>query len=223
MSTFHCDAIFFDLDGVLVDSTICVERHWQEWANKHQLDGDEIISQAHGVRSIEIIRRFAPHLDAGAETDLYSVNEVVDTVGVVPVEGARVLMETLPVECWAVVTSCSEALARARLEAAGLPVPENMITSDDVVQGKPDPEPYLAGARLLGVPAENCLVIEDAPAGVQAGVNAGMRVVGVKGARQGSEIKKAGADIVVEQLTDLVIKGSGEGCRLEILFLQKLE
>jgi len=187
MSTFHCDAILFDLDGVLVDSTICVERHWQEWANKHQLDGDEIISKAHGVRSIEIIRRFAPHLDAGAETDLYSVN------------------------------------ARARLEAAGLPVPENMITSDDVVQGKPDPEPYLAGARLLGVPAENCLVIEDAPAGVQAGVNAGMRVVGVKGARQGSEIKKAGADIVVEQLTDLVIKGSGEGCRLEILFLQKLE
>jgi len=223
MMTLKCDAVLFDLDGVLIDSTVCVERHWEEWAGKHKLDAGEIVSQAHGVRSIEVIRHFAPHLDAGVEADLYSANEVADTVGVVPVEGARELMESLPAECWAIVTSCNEALARARLEAAGLPVPENMVTSDDVEQGKPDPEPYLAGARLLGVSSKACVVVEDAPAGVQAGVNAGMRVVGIQGTRQGSELKKAGAEIVVKQMTDLVFKGSEEGCRLEILFRQESE
>jgi sugar-phosphatase len=223
MRTINCDAVLFDLDGVLIDSKVCVERHWKEWAVKHQLDAGEIVSQAHGVRSIEIIRRFAPHLDAGVEADLYSANEVTDTVGVVPVEGARELMETLPAECWAIVTSCNEALARARLEAAGLPVPEKMITSDDVVQGKPDPEPYLAGVRLLGISPEASVVIEDAPAGVQAGVNAGMRVVGIQGSRDGDELRDAGADIVVQQLTDLVFKRSEEGYRLEILFRQESE
>jgi len=168
------------------------------------------------VRSIEVIRRFAPHLDAEVEAALYSANEVADTVGVVPVEGACALMELLPAETWAIVTSCSQALADARLGRAGLPVPKNMVTSDDVILGKPDPEPYLVGAQRLGISVEQCVVIEDAPAGIKAGCSAGMRVIGIQRTRERGELLEHGADLVVYKLTDLLIRESREGHRLEI-------
>ena len=118
-----CDAVLFDLDGVLIDSTECVERHWTSWANQHGLDAVSILRIAHGVRNVETMRLVAPHLDVEKEAALFAAGEVADTAGVVAVEGASQIIESLQGAHWAVVTSCSTALAHARLREAQLPVP----------------------------------------------------------------------------------------------------
>ena len=106
--------------------------------------------------------------------------EIADVEGVVPLPGAMELLQALPLERWAIVTSCTRALASVRIGAAGLPKPKHLITATDVKHGKPDPEPYLAGARILAVPASECIVIEDAPAGIRAGKAAGARVLALR-------------------------------------------
>jgi sugar-phosphatase len=201
----ECDAVLFDLDGVLIDSSTCIQRHWQEWADQHDLDVNLIMQQAHGMRTIETIRRVAPHLDAAREEALYTANEVRDTSGVVMIEGASQVLSTLPANAWGIVTSCSLDLAKARLNAVGLPLPGVLVTSDDVSQGKPDPQPYLVGARRLGVPAERCVVVEDAPSGIAAGKKAGMRVIAIASTLVPEALHENGADIVIERLVDLDI------------------
>jgi sugar-phosphatase len=210
----ECDAILFDLDGVLIDSTSCVIRHWKRFADQHGLDLDMIMQAAHGVRTIETIRLVAPHLDAEQETAQFTAREVADTDGVHAIEGARRLLDALPEDAWAVVTSGGQALAKARLMAGGLPVPRTLVTADDVVQGKPAPEPYLVGAKRLGLAAKRCVVIEDAPAGIASGKGAGMRVIGVASTHGHEELLAAGADAVARQLTDLTIRPGTAGRRL---------
>jgi sugar-phosphatase len=212
----ECDAVLFDLDGVLIDSTACVERHWTHWANQHGLDAVSILRIAHGVRNVETMRLVAPHLDVEKEAALFAAGEVADTAGVVAVEGASRIIETLQGAHWAVVTSCSTALAHARLTEAQLPVPPLLITGDDVSQGKPDPQPYLLAARRLGVAAESCVVVEDAPAGIQAGKSAGMRVIGIAATYSRSELLDSGADVVVDRLTQLSVRRAAPGRRLVI-------
>src|SRR5438270_7426946 len=148
-----CSGLLFDLDGVLVDSTPAVARVWTKWAVAHGFDPEETVRKAHGRPSVATIRDLLPHADAEEENQIVLRGEIEDTEGVVPLPGARELLNSLPLEKWALVTSCARPLAEVRLRAAGLPVPTRMITCEDVRIGKPDPEPYQKGADVLGVPA----------------------------------------------------------------------
>jgi sugar-phosphatase len=212
----ECDAILFDLDGVLIDSTTCVERHWRNWAEKHGLDAVSILRIAHGVRNVDTMRLLVPHLDVEKEAALFAAGEVADTDGVVAAEGASKIIEDLQGASWAVVTSCSTALAHARLKAAQLLVPPLLITGDDVSRGKPDPQPYVMAASGLGVAAEGSVVVEDAPAGIRAGKKAGMRVIGITATYSRQELEESGADVVIDHLLQLRVRQAADGGRLVI-------
>jgi sugar-phosphatase len=215
--TIDCSAVLFDLDGVLIDSTSCVERHWHAWAAQHGLDAASILKIAHGVRNIETMRLVAPHLDVEQEAAGFASNEVADTRGVSAVEGAPGLLAGLDGARWAIVTSCGAPLAQARLEAARLPMPAALITGSDVGRGKPDPEPYLLAAEVLAVPPADCVVIEDAPAGIRSGKSAGMRVIGIAFTYSRSDLLANGADAVVDRLTDLgILRGDARPDLLNI-------
>lgn len=209
MRTFSCSAILFDLDGVLVDSTRAVDREWREWAARKGVDGDAIMAIAHGVRTIEVIRRVAPHLDVEAEAAAIENHEAHDQRGVTVMPGAADLLKLIPERRWGVVTSGSRLLATNRLRYCGLPVPKVLVTSDDVTNGKPHPEPYLKGAEGLGFRPEECLVIEDAPAGIEAARAAGMKVIGMASTYQPDRL--AEADVVVKAFARIRVSTNGTG------------
>lgn len=209
MPTFSCAAILFDLDGVLVDSTRAVDREWREWAARKGVDGDAVMAIAHGVRTIEVIRRVAPHLDAQVEAAAIEDHEAHDQTGVLVMPGALDLVRSIPKGRWGVVTSGSRLLAQNRLRYCELPVPEVLVTSDDVTNGKPDPEPYLKGAQGLGFRPEECLVIEDAPAGIQSARAAGMKVIGMASTYRTAKL--ADADAVVKAFARLQVVSNGTG------------
>jgi sugar-phosphatase len=209
MPTFTCSAILFDLDGVLVDSTRAVDREWRAWAARKGVDGDAIMAIAHGVRTVEVIRRVAPHLDAELEASLIESEEAEDKEGVVVMPGAVELVSSIPDGRWGVVTSGSRLLASTRLEYCGIPLPRVVITSDDVTHGKPHPEPYLKGAEGLGFPPTDCLVIEDAPAGIQSGLSGGMKVVGITSTYAAAKLVHA--DAVIGKLREIHVSSNGAG------------
>lgn len=174
-----CQAVIFDLDGVLVEATASVEHAWQMWAQQHGISVNDILPLIHGRRSIETMRLVAPHLATDREAEALNLLQVRDTSRDVPVSGAQALLAALPSQSWAMVTSGSSILAHARFQAVGLPVPPVLVMDEDVTHGKPDPQGYLKAATRLGVPPEHCLVFEDAPVGIAAGQAAGMRVIAV--------------------------------------------
>jgi mannitol-1-/sugar-/sorbitol-6-phosphatase len=177
--TIECQAILFDMDGTLVDSTICVESTWRNWALRHDLDIERLLAVAHGRQNHETIGLIAPHLNTPEEI-AYLVRAEEDCQdGIVAVPGARDLLEVVNRSQWAVVTSAWRTLAEIRLQCAGLPLPEILITADEVKRSKPHPDGYLTAAARLGIQPADCLVFEDAPAGIEAGLAAGMKVVGV--------------------------------------------
>ncbi|WP_320784538.1 HAD-IA family hydrolase [Streptomyces sp. CRN 30] len=179
------DALLLDMDGTLVDSTVVVERTWRRFARRHGLDAEAILATAHGRRTAETVARYAPAgVDAAAETARLVAEEVEDVDGVVPVPGAPELLAALPDDRWAVVTSAGRELTHRRMTAAGLPLPPLLISADDVREGKPSPEGYLAAAAALGVPASETVVFEDAEAGLLAAAAAGATPV-VVGAHRG--------------------------------------
>jgi sugar-phosphatase len=177
MKRFECRAVLFDLDGVLVDSARYVEQQWRRWATAKGLAPEPFLRVCHGRRALETIRLAAPHLDAEAEVAAFTPEEDPDAHELAPVEGASRLLQMLPAGSWAVATSGSRAAATERLRRAGLPIPNVLICAEDVLRGKPSPDVYLMAAADLGVPPSECLVVEDAPAGVQAARAAGMVVV----------------------------------------------
>ncbi|MEJ2642809.1 MAG: HAD family hydrolase [Desulfosarcinaceae bacterium] len=211
-----CDVLLFDLDGVLIDSTPCIIRHWREWSTAHGLDLDTVLASAHGVRTIETMRTVAPHLDVAAEAERFTAHEVADTEGVTAIPGADALLSSLPPDAWAIVTSAGRALAEARLRQAFLPVPRILVSADEVARGKPAPEPYLTGARRAGCPADRCVVLEDAPSGVTAGRSAGIRVVGIAATHDRKVLLEAGATIVTDRLSRLCIMEGEADFRLAI-------
>lgn len=172
-------AILFDMDGTLVDSTVCVESLWAAWGRRHGIGLRTILAISHGRPTRETVRELAPHLDAEAEALAMDSEAAVRGEGIVAAVGALRLIESLEPREWAVVTSAPHALAEARLRFAGLPLPEHLVGSEDVRAGKPAPDGFLLGASRLGVDPADCIVIEDTPAGVQAARAAGMRVVAV--------------------------------------------
>jgi len=193
MLTFSCAAILFDLDGVLVDSTPCVTRIWRAWAREHGLDAEYVVHVAHGRPTIATVREVAPHLDAQWETERIEQREINDSDGLRVLPGAKELLAALPPERYTIVTSGTRPLATRRLQVDGLPVPATMITADDVRNGKPDPEPYLAGARALGCEPKRCLVFEDAPSGIRAAKSAGMVAIGVLTGAEAEGLSQADA------------------------------
>jgi sugar-phosphatase len=198
MITFICSAVLFDLDGVLVDSTRSVERQWRIWAREQGIDAEKVTAVAHGVRAVEVIRTVAPHLDAEAELRELESREADDHDGVAAMPGAAELVRAIPEARWGVVTSGTRHLASARLRLFGIPVPRVMITADDVANGKPHPAPYLKGAELLGASPAECLVIEDAPAGIQSAHASGMKVIALTSTYPAAALNEA--DIVIAKL-----------------------
>lgn len=191
--TVACSAILFDLDGVLVDSHAAIERVLRAWAADHGLDPELVLAESQGRRDLDLVAVVAPHLDPAAEVAELVAREAADVAGVRAVPGAAELLAALPPSgAWTIVTSGVREVATARLREAGLPVPAVFVTADDVVHGKPDPEGYLRGAEILGVPPGDCLVVEDAEAGLRAAERAGMRGVGVGGSLVGSRVPREG-------------------------------
>ena len=173
------DALLLDLDGTLVDSSAAIERHTLAWAARLGLDGEAVVAASHGRRDVEVVRLVAPGADVAREVAWLHRLSCDDTEGVVAVPGAAELLAGLDARTWTVVTSAAREVALARLTAAGLPVPGRLVCSEDVPRGKPDPEGFRAGARLLGVDPRRCLVLEDSAAGVAAGRGATAAVLAV--------------------------------------------
>jgi sugar-phosphatase len=200
---FSIKAILFDMDGVLMDSTPSVERVWRGWASAHGLDPDEVVRQAHGRRSIETVRSLAPELDAEKENALVEQMEIDDKEGVTALPGAVELFRHLPAERFAIVTSATRPLAVARLGYAGIPVPRHMITAEDVIHGKPSPEPFLKGAALLDFAPADCVVFEDSPAGVSSARAAGMRAIALQTTYLSEQLQAANA--IIRTLADVKV------------------
>ena len=193
MRSFACDAVLFDLDGVLVDSTEVVVRTWRIWAEKRGFDAERILEFAHGRKAAETIRMISPDLDPDFEVEELERAEADNLDGVLEVDGARELLASLPSDGWTVVTSGTRLLAKGRMAHLGLPMPERFVTADDVANGKPHPEAYLKGAEILNAPPEACVVIEDAPSGIRAARAAGMSVVALPTTYPAEDLREADA------------------------------
>jgi sugar-phosphatase len=175
-------AFLFDMDGTLLDSSAVVERVWVTWARTHGIDPAVLLKTLHGVRAEDTVRRFAgTTLDVARETEWILQAELGDVEGVVGIDGIGAFIERLPAGSWAVVTSATRDLAEVRMRAANIPIPEVMVTAENVSRGKPDPEGFLLAAKQLGVPIGECLVFEDSPAGVRAAKASGAHVAIVGG------------------------------------------
>jgi len=205
MIRIPCRGVLFDLDGVLADSMPAVFRVWTAWAVKHGFDADEVVHKAHGRPSITTVREYLPEGDAEKEDREIERSEIADVAGVKPLPGAVELLQSLPADRWAIVTSGTRPLATARIRAAGLPLTEHLVTSSDITRGKPDPEPYLKGAASLGLAASDCVVIEDAGAGVRSGKAAGARVIAVRTSHSDAELRVAGADWIVDNCASICL------------------
>jgi mannitol-1-/sugar-/sorbitol-6-phosphatase len=211
MTTIQCRGVLFDLDGVLADSTPAVARVWTFWANKHGFDPQETVRRAHGRPSLTTIRELLPNADHAAENATVERMEIEDVEDVVALPGAAELLRALPADRWTVVTSCTRRLALVRLRVAGLPIPEKLVSSNDVINGKPNPEPFLKGAELLGIAPADCVVFEDAPAGIRAGKAAGARVIALQTTEQDNFLRQAGADWIVADCSSVHLDRANSG------------
>ena len=211
-------ALLFDLDGVLVDSTPAVTRVWAEWAIEHGFEREKTVRDAHGRPSIETIRELLPGADHEALNRELEAREIADLDGVVPLPGAIELLNSLPPNRWAIVTSCTRDLAEVRIRAAGLSVPPSIVTSNDITNGKPNPEPYLKGASKLGVNPWDCIVLEDVPAGIRAGKAAGCRVVALRTTATDEELLPAGPDWILDNCAAISVLSDSSNGLLRLSF-----
>jgi mannitol-1-/sugar-/sorbitol-6-phosphatase len=213
--TLQTRGLLFDMDGVLISSIGAVERSWKRWYAMHDVRNASSFVLPHGTRAVDIVRTLKPEWNEAQVADgLRSIEdlEIEDTDGLTVLPGAKALLQQLPMERWAIVTSATRRLLLARLAAVGLPVPERLISGDMVERGKPDPEPYRRGAQMLGLRPEECVVVEDAPSGIGAGIAAGSRVLAVLGTHNVSELAKA--TWVVESLEGLAAIILADGLEL---------
>jgi sugar-phosphatase len=196
--------LLFDNDGVLVDSEAGVERAWTRWALAHGLDPVEVLLAVPGRRAADTVALFTEPAAVPAAVAAITRFELEDVAGTTAVPGVLDLVPQLDGVPWAVVTSGVRELATARLAAAGVPLPEVVVTAEDVTAGKPHPEPYLTGAARLGLPPTHLVVLEDSPSGVAAGLAAGCQVLGI-----GELALETAATAVVRDLTGVRWTGAG--------------
>ena len=208
-----CKGILFDMDGVLVSSIGSVNRCWRQWAALYDVPDAAHYEVPHGVRAIDIIKTLRPDIDPAEGLRVIEDLELDDTADLRVLPGVKALLESLPIERWAIVTSATRRLLLGRLAAAGLPVPERLISADMVVNGKPHPEPYSRGAERLGFAPADCLVVEDAPPGVGAGKAAGCPVLGVLGTHSVAELHHA--DWVAASLERVRVEVQADRLRVE--------
>lgn len=200
----RCKGVLFDMDGILISSIGSVERSWTKWAEMRGVDPEFACKMAHGRRAIETAALLRPDLDSQAELMLIEDIELADGAGLAVLPGVLALLHSLPDNCWTVVTSATERLARMRLAQAGIPLPPHLVTADDVTQGKPDPAPYLAGAALLGISPEDCVVFEDAESGTLAGRAAGCTVIATTFSHQAESL--GAAHYLIEDVTGVRVR-----------------
>lgn len=203
MSQIRCEALLFDMDGVLINSTPAVARVWRQWAIERGFNPDEVVARAHGRPSLTTVKEYLPNADHEAENREVERREIEDLEGVIPLPGALELLNSLPEDRWTIVTSCTRALAEVRIRAAGLPLPRTLVTANDIRNGKPHPDPYLKGALKLRFPATQCIVVEDVPAGVRSGKAAGAKVMAFTTTVQVEDLREAGADWVLRSCADV--------------------
>ena len=208
--------LLFDMDGVLVSSIESVRRCWRTWAEHYGVEKFDSLEIPHGTRAVDVMQMLKPGVDLKEGLRFIEDLEVADVADTRVLAGARELLESLPAHRWTVVTSATRPLVMSRLGAAGLKVPESLVTAEMVERGKPDPEPYRRGAEVLELRPEDCIVVEDAVTGVKAGVAAGCRVLCVEGTYPAEALHAAGATWVVPTLREVsvVMKNEGIGLRL---------
>lgn len=204
-------AVLFDNDGTLVDSTPAVERSWLAWAREYDVD-PALLGQHHGVPAAGIIASIAPHLDGRSALARITELEIGNTHDVVALPGAVEAVRVIGPEHCAVVTSATRELGIARLSAAGIPLPDVVVTFDDVERGKPHPDPFLLAAERLGVDPAECLVVEDAPSGLTAATAAGCATLALTSTTPAEALD---ADAVVASLASVQFVPGSEGVALE--------
>ena len=214
-----CKGFLFDLDGTLVDSLPAVERAWTNWAIAHQIEPQDVLAFIHGKQAITSLRHFLPgrsEAEIQREFDVLEHIEASDTQGVQAMPGARELLTQLDVQGipWAIVTSGTIPIAHARHRAGQLPAPQHFITAEQVARGKPQPDAYLLGASSLGLAPQDCVVVEDAPAGLQSGLAAGCQVIAVNVPGDTPELTLV--DAVLSSLTQLVVTAETDGVQIRI-------
>jgi mannitol-1-/sugar-/sorbitol-6-phosphatase len=210
MPQISCKALLFDLDGVLIDSTPVVVRVWSQWARERGFDPDDIVKRVHGRPSMTTIRELLPDADHEAENRELERRELLDLDGVVPLPGVIKLLASLPPDRWTIVTSGTRPLVDVRMRTAGITPPARFITAEDISIGKPDPEPYLKGATLLGFASQDCIVVEDSAAGVRSGKAAGARVIAVQTTENNERLIALGADWIIKDCRSLSPNGTAQ-------------
>ncbi len=203
MPEFKCQAILFDFDGVLVDSDQIYDRHWTRWALEHGIEPQEILSIHHGRPSLQSMGIVAPHLNVIEESKVFNAEVESDENldGVEAYEGVKEALLYLPEDRWAVGTSATRAMVLPKLAYLDLPQAKVLVTADDVVQGKPNPEPYLKAAQGLGVDPKQCVIVEDSPAGLQAAKAAGAMAIAVATTHKPEALTDA--DVILNRFLDL--------------------
>lgn len=212
--TLSARAALLDMDGTLVDSTAVVERLWLAWAEPHGIDPETVLRTVHGRQGHQSMAIMLPARDHAVnlrENDVMLANEAGDVEGVIEIPGARELLDALLPYPHAIVTSANLALMTARMGAAGLTVPALHVTAEDVSASKPDPEGFLRAAKMLGITPSECIVFEDSGAGIQAGLAAGMRVVGV-----GPHAAAHHPTVLVRDLSQVSVSAAADGFELTI-------
>jgi mannitol-1-/sugar-/sorbitol-6-phosphatase len=201
--------ILFDMDGVLISSTGADERCWMQWARHHGMEGSFSLQSTHGRRAIDTLRDLRPDLDPEPELRRLEAYDAEDYSGLIVLPGVKRLLDSLPADRWTIVTSATTRLLKGRVRHAGLPVPTMLVPAEAVANGKPHPEPYLAGARMLGLKPRDCLVIEDSPAGVASGKAAGSRVLAVLTSHASEELTAANWQVRSLEHVTAAVNGDG--------------
>ncbi|CAI1654852.1 Phosphatase YfbT [Serratia fonticola] len=216
----ECKGFLFDLDGTLVDSLPAVERAWTQWAERHGISPQQVLDFIHGKQAITSLSHFMPNAtEAELQHEFTRLEQVEaeDTDGVNALPGALALLERINALGipWAIVTSGSVPVANARRLAGGVPLPEVFITSERVKQGKPHPDAYLLGAQGLGLAPQDCVVVEDAPAGILSGLAAGCQVIAVNAPVDTPKLDQV--DLILSSLEQLKIAKSEQGAVIELI------
>jgi sugar-phosphatase len=214
-------ALLFDMDGVLISSIGSVVRCWHRWCQMYAVPNPDQFQVPHGKRAIDIVRMLKPEFSEAQVAEGLRVIEdleIADTADLTVLPGVKDLLARLPPERWAIVTSATHRLLLGRLAAAGLPIPDRIISGDMVERGKPDPEPYRRGAELLGFAPADCIVVEDAPSGVGAGIAAGSRVLAILGTHTPEQLQAA--TWIARSLKDIDVGSTPRALRLRFIPVQ---